>query len=36
MKAEDQIKIINDAINKAKEDLKQLAFKIIFWGVLNI
>jgi len=36
MKAEDQIKIINDAINKAKEDLKPLAFNFIFWGVLTI
>ena len=36
MKAENQIKIINDAINKIKEDLKPLAFNFIFWGVLTI
>ena len=30
----DQIQLINDAINKTKENLKESSFNFIFWGLL--
>ena len=30
----DQIKIINDTINKTRTNLKPLSFNLIFWGIL--
>ncbi|MDG2371929.1 MAG: hypothetical protein P8L83_04895 [Flavobacteriaceae bacterium] len=33
MKSKEQINIINEAINKAKVDLKPLGFNFIFWGI---
>ena len=34
MTKEDQIKIINSTINKARENLRPLSFNLIFWGVM--
>ena len=31
---EDQIQLINDVINKTKENLKESSFSFIFWGSL--
>jgi hypothetical protein len=37
MKSNDQIKLINDTINKTKENLKPLGFNLVFWGIfINI
>ena len=37
MEKEEQIKLINETINKTKENLKPLSFNLIFWGVfINI
>jgi len=37
MESKDQINIINEAINKAKEeDLKPLGFNFVFWGIFII
>ena len=33
MKSNDQIKLINDTINKAKENLKPLGYNLLFWGI---
>ena len=34
MTKEEQIKIINSTINKARENLRPLSFNLIFWGVM--
>lgn len=34
MKTQDQIQLINDAINKTKENLKSSSFNFILWGAL--
>ena len=34
MEAQDQIQLINDTINKTKENLKESSFNFIFWGLL--
>ena len=34
METQDQIQLINDTINKAKENLKESSFSFIFWGSL--
>jgi len=36
MESKEQISIINEAINKAKEDLKPFGFNFIFWGIFII
>ena len=37
MKTEEQIKLINDTINKTKEQLRPYGFNFIFWGLfLNV
>lgn len=37
MKSVEQIKLINETINKTKENLKPLSFNLIFWGtIINI
>ena len=37
MYSTDQIKIINETINKTRENLKPLSFNLIFWGLfLNV
>ena len=36
MTKEEQLSIINDAIQNAKYNLKPLGFNFIFWGVLII
>mgnify|MGYP001200516466 FL=1 len=33
MKSDDQIKLINDTINKTKENLKPIGYNLLFWGV---
>ena len=33
MKSVDQTKLVNDTINKTKENLKPSSFNLIFWGV---
>ena len=33
MNSTDQIKLINDTINKTRENLKPLSFNLIFWGL---
>lgn len=33
MKSNDQIKLINDTINKTKENLKPLGYNLLFWGI---
>ena len=37
MKSNNHIELINDTINKTKENLKPLGYNLVFWGIfINI